>query len=119
MSEAFLSQQLRRLRDVILQERECAKQLDMAGLERTVEEKSALISTLSGLGEAQLPAELHALAGEIRKENRRNAYLFWSSLTWVRETMRFYGGQLGQKSYGQTGRAVTGVSAGNLLSGKV
>lgn len=119
MPEANLIDKLKRLREVILEERECAKALDMNGLQRIIGEKSGLMGTLEGLTQEQLTPEVAVLAGEIRRENRRNAYLFWSSLNWVRDTIQFYNGQLGQKSYGHGGHTITRGQGGSLLSGKI
>ncbi|PNU21147.1 flagellar protein FlgN [Geothermobacter hydrogeniphilus] len=111
--------QYRKLHRLLLEERECAMNLDLAGLQRTVEEKSALLGALPPTREDELTPELRELAGKIQKENRRNAYLFWSSLNWVRETMNFYSRQIANPAYGESGRQISNVNGGSLLSGKV
>lgn len=116
---SLLAQQFQQIHTLILEERDFAKNLDIDGLQRTVTEKSALLSSLADLNSDQLDPELRELAELIRKENRRNAYLFWSSLGWVRDTMNFYGRQISSKSYGDEGQQVETAHNGNLLSGKV
>ena len=109
--------QLNRLYQLILQERECAKKLDMDGLQALSAEKGQLVALLSPATE--LADELKGLARTIQKENRRNAYLIWSALGWIREHMAFFNQQVSQPSYGAGGTAVRNGQGGRLLSGKV
>lgn len=108
---------LHRLHGLILQERDCAKRLDMDGLNRASEEKSLLLTLLPPM--AELTAEQQRLAHLIRQENRRNAYLFWSGLSLVRETMGFFNQQAAAPSYGPGGGTLRASGGGRLLSGKV
>jgi hypothetical protein len=117
MAELSLREQLQRLLSVILRERECARSLDMEDLLAASREKAALLSAL-GPADALSPED-RALAEAVRAENRRNAYLFWATLTWVRESMEFFGRQVAAVSYGAHGRALSSPHGGKLLSGKV
>ncbi len=109
--------QLERLHQLILQERDCAKRLDMDGMQQLLEEKQALVAFLSQA--TDLDDDLKDLAAEIQKENRRNAYLIWSALGWVREHMEFFNRQVSQPSYSAAGASVNASGGGRLLSGKV
>ena len=112
-----LSAQLEKLLAILIRERECAKSLEMESFHAIVREKEELLSTL------QIPSELSpeesALAEQVRCENRRNAYLYWSSLKWIRETMEFFGKQVAPTSYGSGGYMESRNFGGRLLSGKV
>lgn len=106
-----------RLRDVIINERQCATQLDMDGMVAAMNEKEQLIQVLvhvKNLDDSDKP-----LAAEIRHENRRNAYLFKSALGWIRETMEFFGRRTVASTYTCSAGAVAAQVSGRLLSGKV
>ncbi|WP_163339273.1 flagellar protein FlgN [Desulfopila sp. IMCC35008] len=106
-----------RLRDVIIKERNCAKKLDMEGLEAAMHEKEQLIKMLAHvkrIDEADKP-----IAAEIRHENRRNAYLFKSTLGWIRHTMEFFGKRTVTSTYSSAGGEIASQVNGRLLSGKV
>jgi hypothetical protein len=117
MSGLTLREQLQRLLSVILRERECARALDVEQMLAAAREKEELLTAL-GPADA-LDPEARSLAETVRAENRRNAYLFWSTLTWVRESMEFFGRQVSAVSYGAQGRALCHQHSGKLLSGKV
>lgn len=110
-------EQLVRLHDIILQERECAKALDMEAMMTATREKEALLKTLGTMGD--LAPEERAFAETIQAENRRNAYLFWSTLNWIKETMEFFGKQTAPAAYTANGYVMHKNSGGRLLSGKV
>ncbi|MDH4318440.1 MAG: flagellar protein FlgN, partial [Desulfobulbaceae bacterium] len=55
----------------------------------------------------------------IRVENRRNAYLFRSTLNFIRDTMTFFGIKSVPETYGKSGRTTNITINGKLLSGKV
>lgn len=106
-----------RLLDVIIEERECAKKLDMEGLNAAMHEKEQLIQVLShvkDIDETDKP-----IAAQIRHENRRNAYLFKSALGWIRQTMEFFGKKTVTSTYSLSGNEVAAQVNGRLLSGKV
>ncbi len=109
--------QLRRLLDLICRERDCAKRCALDEMAAVTEEKELLLRSLGALGE--LDEEGRQLAARIREENRRNAYLFWSALKWVRESMSFFGNQATPIGYGARGAVVSAANSGMLLSGRV
>jgi flagellar biosynthesis/type III secretory pathway chaperone len=117
MSGSTLRDQLSRLHALILEERECAKRLAMDELMAATREKEALLAEM-GTVEELGPEERH-LAEAIRRDNRRNAYLFWTTLRWVRESMEFFHQKTSQVSYGAAGSLVNSSAGGRLLSGKV
>jgi flagellar biosynthesis/type III secretory pathway chaperone len=107
---------LQDLHAVILAERESAKALDLEALQEATLRKEQLLQQLDI--EDELAPEDHELASVIRFENRRNAYLLWSALNWIRESMEFFGQRSTPSSYSPTGVLVTGKNGGHLLSGR-
>lgn len=105
------------LLDLLKQERKAAIELNMQELERVVSCKQQL---LSGFDPQPTEAEgLEDLIREVDSENRRNAYLIWSGLGWVRDMMGFFGRSTAQASYGLKGQPRSHQAEGRLLSGKV
>lgn len=106
-----------RLHDVILEEREFTKVLDMDSLSTAMQEKEELIQVLAHtrkLNEAD-----KEIAASIRHENRRNAYLFKATLGWIRETMEFFGKRSVSAGYSANGGVTNSKVNGRLLSGQV
>jgi hypothetical protein len=119
MDRPGLRQQLADLQQLILQEREYAKALDMENLARTAEAKSRLLTLLD---DEALPGEdeqTRQLAATVREENRRNAYLFYMTLQWVRDLMTFYGQRTVPATYGAFANQVRRQHGGRLLSGRI
>ncbi len=114
-----LSSQLNALYTLIVRERECARELRLDELEDVVSDKEALLQQLQGLDDITLTAEQQELADKIRFENRCNAYLLWSALNWIRESMAFFGRKSAPDSYNTSGTTVSGTSGGRLLSGRI
>ena len=112
-----IHEQLQALHDVIIEERECAKALDVFALQDATQRKDALIAQLELEGE--LSPEDRQLADTVRFENRRNAYLLWSALNWIRESMEFFGRKTVPDSYTPAGGMVSKGMGGRLLSGRV
>lgn len=106
-----------RLLEATVQEREYAKSLDMAGLTQIMGEKEELIRYLSLV--QVLDDRDRPLADRIRQENRRNAFLFKSTLGWIRELMEFFGKCTVTSTYSSTAASVPSQINGRLLSGKV
>lgn len=105
------------LLDLLKQERRAAVELDMQELERVMACKQQL---LSGFDPQPSDAQgLEELVREVDSENRRNAYLIWSGLGWVRQMMGFFGRSTAQTTYGLKGEAQASQVEGRLLSGKV
>lgn len=106
-----------RLLEVIYEERECAKELDMQGLNAAMARKEEIVKVLAHV--KSIPDEDKPLAAKIRNENRRNAFLFKSTLGWIRNTMEFFGQRTVPSTYSQQGSTVSSRVSGRLLSGRV
>jgi flagellar biosynthesis/type III secretory pathway chaperone len=117
MSHPATRNKLHQLHDLLLQEREHAKSLEIDKMLAVSRQKQELIDALGPIKE--LDADDRVLAERIRHENRRNAYLFWSTLTWIRETMEFFGKKVSPCSYNAGGTTLNKARNGRLLSGKV
>jgi hypothetical protein len=117
MAEQSMHEKLTRLHAVILEERECAKALDMDKLTAITKDKEELLLALNH--EEELNSQDRVLAETIRAENRRNAYLFWAALNWIQESMAFFGKKTAPAVYSSGGSAVSCQCGGRLLSGKV
>jgi len=106
-----------RLRDLIYQERECAKALDMKGMVSAMNAKEELMKVLAHvkvIDDLDKP-----IASQIREENRRNAFLFKSTLGWIRQTMEFFGQKTVTSTYSSSAYTVAPQVNGRLLSGKI
>ncbi len=106
-----------RLHDVILEEREFTKALDMQSLAKAMNEKEELIQVLAHVN--RLEDEDKEIATTIRHENRRNAYLFKATLGWIRETMEFFGKRTVVSGYSASADMVSSKINGRLLSGRI
>ncbi|RME36810.1 MAG: hypothetical protein D6794_07945 [Deltaproteobacteria bacterium] len=112
-------EKLQQLHDLILEERQAAVELDNERLEQLADRKARLLGELHDLELDGHNPEIRQLAQTIRDENRRNAYLFWSSLRWVRDILNFYSRQVTEPAYDPAGQAVAREAGGKLISGKV
>ncbi|RMF48119.1 MAG: hypothetical protein D6751_01070 [Deltaproteobacteria bacterium] len=111
-------EKLQQLHDLILEERRAAIDLDNERIEHLAERKAELLAELHDLNFDTNDPALRELAQTIRDENRRNAYLLWSSLRWVRDILNFYSRQMTEPAYDPAGQPVPG-GGGKLISGKV
>lgn len=117
MKEPATRHYLQKLKDLILEERRCAINLDQPGMEAVMQEKEEVIKILAHvkiLDDADKP-----LAEEIRRQNRRNAFLFKSTLGWLRSTMEFFGHSTVPSTYGSGANTIASETHGRLLSGRV
>ncbi|MFO7577782.1 MAG: hypothetical protein R6W66_08660 [Pelovirga sp.] len=110
-------QRLEQLLELLLAERSAAQSLDMAALQHAVAAKEELLAGLQLTGDQV--TGLEDLLGRITEENRRNAFLLWTGLNWVREMMGFFGKAAMPQIYGGSGQSRTLEQGGRLLSGKV
>jgi hypothetical protein len=117
MANSDLKAKLERLLELLLDEREMAKALDMAGLQKVVAAKDALLEGLNPQPEEIVGME--DLLRKIDEENRRNAFLLWTGLNWVRDLMGFFGKAAMPQVYGGGGQSQALTQGGRLLSGKV
>lgn len=106
-----------RLRDVIIQEREYAKNLDIPGMIEMMHEKEELVQVLAHV--RKIDETDRPIAVQIRHENRRNAYIFKSTLGWIREIMEFFGKRTVTSTYSASAGTITSQVNGRLLSGRV
>ena len=117
MSTGTTHQYLVRLHNLILQERESAKVLDMTAMTAATAEKAELIQVLAHI--KLIDEEDKSIAAKIRHENRRNAFLFKSTLGWIRDTMEFFGQKTVTSTYSPNAYTVSSQVNGRLLSGKI
>ena len=117
MSRSETKAQLEQLLTLLQEEREHAKSLDMTALQQVVERKDALVGRMN-----IQPEDVDGLGDLLRKvdeENRRNAFLLWTGLNWVRDLMSFMGKAEMPQIYGGSGQSRALTQGGRLLSGKV
>jgi len=117
MARSEIKLKLETLLDLLQQEREMAQRLDMSGLQTVVAAKEELLAELQ-----PQPEDVEGLEGlltQIDQENRRNAFLLWTGLNWVRDLMGFFGKTSMPQVYGGGGQSRTLTQGGRLLSGKV
>ncbi len=117
MADPVVKAKLETLLSLLQREREAAISLDMEGLAEIVAAKEELLAGFSPQPEET--SGLEELLKEIDRENRRNAFLHWSGLNWVRDMMGFFGKATMPKVYGVSGQSRSLNQSGRLLSGKV
>ena len=106
-----------RLLDLIYEEREFAKQLDIVNLEAATKKKEELLNHLSVV--EKISPDDKTLAATIKRENIRNAYLYKAVLGVIRETMEFFGKRTVVSTYAADAATVPSQVNGRLLSGKI
>ena len=118
MTAVDVRTQLETLLDLLRQERECAMALDMQGLQAVVENKEALLAGLTL--EREDVVGMEDLLRKIDNENRRNAFLLWTGLNWVRDLMGFFGkAAIAAGLWTERQFQDPDEQGGRLLSGKV
>jgi hypothetical protein len=117
MVDSGLKNKFEQLHQLLIEERDCAKALDIEGLQQVVGRKAELLAELRPQAEDVLGLE--ELLKKIDRENRRNAYLLLTGLAWVRETMCFFGQSTVPQSYGGFGQSIKSRQEGHLMSGRV
>ncbi len=105
------------LKNVIVKERQLATQLNLDGMYSAMKEKEDLLRVLAHV--KVLNEEDQPIAAEIRHENRRNAYLFKTTLGWIQETMEFFGKKTITSTYSASASTVNSDVNGRLLSGRI
>jgi hypothetical protein len=106
-----------RLRNLLLEEREYAKALNLTAMAQIMAEKEEHLQILAHVQTID-PAD-KGIAAQIRHENRRNAYLFKSTLGWIRETMEFFGKRTVTSTYSASAGTISACVNGRLLSGRI
>jgi len=117
MTREAVGELLRELHDIILQERDHARQLDLKAMAEDMRRKEALLQILGTV--EQIDERHRPLAEKIKRENLRNAYLFKATLNWIQETMEFFGRKTSPTTYGQYGTTENFAVNGRLLSGRI
>ncbi len=117
MANLEVKLQLDSLLELLQQERQMAQELNMTGLQEVVVAKEELLATLQPQPEDIVGLE--DLLRQIEHENRRNAFLLWTGLNWVRDLMGFFGKAVTPQVYGDNGYSRNLNEPGRLLSGKV
>lgn len=105
------------MRDLILEERKCAINLDIEGMAKAVHAKEEVMKVLAHV--KSVDESDRGLTAQIRDENRRNAFLFKSTLGWIRNTMEFFGQKTVTSTYSAQAYTVASQVNGRLLSGRV
>jgi flagellar biosynthesis/type III secretory pathway chaperone len=106
-----------RLRDIILEERKCAKALDMNGMIAAMQIKEDIVKVLAHI--KVIDDQDQPIAEQIRQENRHNAFLFKSTLGWIRQTMEFFGQKTVMSTYSANAGTISSQVNGRLLSGRI
>ncbi|MFT5698006.1 MAG: flagellar biosynthesis/type III secretory pathway chaperone [Desulforhopalus sp.] len=117
MSTKTTHDYLVQMHELILQERECAINLNIDGMAEAVRAKGELMKILAHI--QNVDESDKEITKQIRYENRRNAFLFKSTLGWIRNTMEFFGQRTVTSTYGAQANTVTSQVNGRLLSGRV
>lgn len=105
------------LKDAIVREREEAINLNLDGMYAAMREKEELLTILAHVKNLDRADEDIAL--QIRHENRRNAFLFKTTLGWIRETMEFFGKKTSSSTYSANAGTISSNANGRLLSGRI
>lgn len=117
MADPVVQDKLETLLTLLRQEREAAMSLDMVNLQEIVDTKESLLSSFDP--QAEEVDGLEDLLQQVDHENRRNAFLLWTGLNWVRDLMGFFGKAAAPQVYGGGGQSRSLNQPGRLLSGKV
>ncbi len=117
MADSAVKLKLETLLSLLQQEREAAISLDMEGLQEIVAAKEALLVDFDP--QATEIEGLEDLLKQVDHENRRNAFLLWTGLNWVRDLMGFFGKATMPQVYSGGGYSKSLNESGRLLSGKV
>lgn len=119
MNASALTRQLQQLHELILEEREHAKALRVTEMLAVAEVKEQLLQRIELAETDELDGAVRQLAVTVREENRRNAYLFWAALNWLRDLMGFFRQQAAPPAYGCGAVPVRSDNPGLLLSGRI
>lgn len=118
MSDRDLRQRLQSLENLIHKERDLAIRLKVDDLKALQDEKGML---LKGFAEhvSQCSGELKEYASHLRHENRRNARLLATTLTFLRQTMQNCCREVTPVLYGKLGTRIQSRSTGMLHVGRI
>lgn len=119
MTQQALENKLHELLALIRSERECAKRIAIPDLLDAAERKRAVLAQLGDLEQLDINDDIRQLAQTVRQENRRNAFLFWNTLHWLRDLMALFDQKTAPHTYGNTAGLISGRTSGRLLSGRI
>ncbi len=105
------------LLDAIRQERQAAIALNISAMHTATQKKEEILQFLAHLTE--IDEADRPIARQVSHENKRNAFLFKSTLGWIRETMEFLGKRTSLSTYSANAQTVRSGAQGRLLSGKI
>lgn len=114
-----LHEQLLNLRQILICERNCARDLDMQGLQNILCGKQSLISRLEPYTIDALGHETRQLIIQIRLEVRRNTRLYHSCMHTILGIWSAHCRHFSSQGYGPAGNKAPGTQARHLLSGKI
>lgn len=103
---------------LLVQERETAKSLDIAGMEAATWAMQELLSVLEA-DTSSLSADETRLVGSIQREVKRNAHFFQQALAWVEESAQVVRGNTDPPGYSPQGDLSRIPREGRLLSGRI
>lgn len=113
----LLLDQLPKVISILEAERECLQKLDIEGMRQFALEKEAILNRISGMRSDD--AKVKELAKTVKEENRRNGYLVWVTLRFLKESMAFIGSQASSNKYKSNGRKTDNINGGLMLEGKI
>lgn len=114
-----LHEQLLNLRQLLICERNCARDLDMQGMQNILRDKQVLISGLKPYTVDALDHETRQLITRIRLEIRRNTRLYHGCMHTILGIWSAHCRHYGNQGYGPAGNKASGAAAQHLISGKI
>ena len=114
-----LHEQLLNLRQLLICERNCARDLDMQGLQNILRDKQDFISKLKPYAIDALDDETRKLIIRIQLEVRRNTRLYHSCMHTILGIWSAHCRHYGNQGYGPAGNKAAGTQAQHLISGKI
>ena len=118
MAHTEYQEKLALLEQLIQRERSFAIKLQVVELKDLQEEKAQLLAELKAL-DGPCPEELKEFAGHLRRQNRRNARLLASTLTFLRQTMSNCRREISTVLYGRHGNRIESRTMGLLHTGRI
>ena len=111
-------ERLQSLLQLLTEEREAAKDLDLLRMDKATEAMEELLRTLSEESQPLQPEE-ELLVHHIQHELKRNAFFFDQALAWVQESVQVVRGHDQSSSYSAAGSIIGVTREGRLLSGRI
>lgn len=118
MGHSEYHEKLTLLEQLIKRERSFAIKLQVVELKELQEEKAQLLDDLKAL-DGPCPEDLKEFADDLRRQNRRNARLLASTLTFLRQTMNSCRREISTVLYGRYGNRIESRAMGLLHTGRI